>query len=63
VAVRLVVNEDGSTSDLKVTESAGSILDEAVLRAIRTWRFEPATKAGVKVKVRMLVTQTYKPER
>jgi periplasmic protein TonB len=63
VAVRLVVNEDGTTSDLEVTESAGEVLDEAVLRAIRSWRFEPATKDGVNVKVRMLVTQTYKPAR
>jgi TonB family protein len=63
VGVRLIVNEDGSTSDLEVTESAGEVLDEAVLRAIRSWRFEPATKDGVKVKVRMLITQTYKPAR
>ena len=43
-----------------MAESAGPILDEAVLKAVRTWRFEPARKDGVRVKVRWQVRQTYK---
>jgi outer membrane biosynthesis protein TonB len=39
------------------------VLDKAVLDAVRGWRFEPATKGGVKVKVRWTARQTYKSAR
>ena len=63
VAVALIVDETGTPTDLRVVESAGAILDEAVLDAIRTWRFEPARKDGVKVKVPWTVRQTYRAAR
>jgi eukaryotic-like serine/threonine-protein kinase len=63
VAVELIVDETGMPRDLRVVESAGPILDEAVLDAIRTWRFEPARKDGVKVKVPWTVRQTYRAAR
>ena len=59
VGVSLVVDAQGQPSDLKVVESAGQVLDEAVLKAVRTWRFQPATKDGVKVSVRWLVRQRF----
>ena len=37
----------------------GPVLDAAVLDSVRCWRFEPAPKAGVKVKVRWTARQTY----
>ena len=55
----MIVDETGVPTDLRVVESAGPILDEAVLKAVRTWRFEPARKDGVRVKVRWQVRQTY----
>ena len=60
VLVDLVVDENGLPTDLSVAESAGSVLDEAVLRAVRTWRCEPARQDGVRVKVRWQVRQTYR---
>jgi TonB family protein len=57
--VSLVVNVNGEPSDLRIVKSAGKILDEAVLAAIRTWRFEPARKDGVKVSVRWQVRQSF----
>ena len=60
VLVALIVDENGLPTDLQVVESAGPILDEAVLKAMRTWRFEPARKDGVRVKVRWQARQTYK---
>jgi serine/threonine-protein kinase len=60
VLVDLVVDEGGLPTDLRVAESAGPILDEAVLAAVRTWRFEPARKDGVRVKVRWQARQTYR---
>ena len=52
VTVEMIVTETGSVEDARVVESAGEILDHAVLEAIRSWRFEPARKNGVKVRVR-----------
>jgi TonB family protein len=55
VAVSLVVDGQGQPTNLKVIESAGQILDDAVLKAVSSWRFQPATKDGVKVSVRWRV--------
>ena len=60
VAISLLVDENGVPHDLTVVESAGPVLDEAVLNAVKQWRFEPATKDGVRVKIRWLVRQTYR---
>jgi serine/threonine-protein kinase len=59
VGISLVVDAQGQPSDLKVVESAGQVLDEAVLKAVSTWRFQPAMKDGVKVSVRWLVRQRF----
>jgi TonB family protein len=53
------VTESGLPIDLQVTESAGEIFDQAVLAAVRNWRFEPARKRGVKVRVRWPVRQRF----
>jgi len=63
VAVAMVVDETGAPTELAVVESAGPVLDKAVLDTVRSWRFEPATKGGVKVKVRWTARQTYKRAR
>jgi protein TonB len=59
VAVSLVVDGQGQPTNLEVVESAGQILDDAVLKAVTGWRFQPATKDGVKVSVRWQVRQTF----
>jgi TonB family protein len=51
VVIDMIVTEKGDVTDLRVLESAGEVLDQAVLAAVATWRFEPATKHGTKVKV------------
>jgi TonB family protein len=62
VSVRLgfVVTEDGEVTDLKVVESAGRLVDEAVLSAVRKWKYSPAVKKGTKVKVRVDFRQTFR---
>jgi serine/threonine-protein kinase len=60
ITVDMIVDETGLPTELQVVESAGPILDEAVLEAVRTWRFEPARKDGVRVKVRWRARQTYR---
>jgi TonB family protein len=60
VIVSFVITEDGEVKDARVVESGGSkFLDEAVLQAVRKWRYSPAVKRGVKVKVRITQKQTF----
>jgi TonB family protein len=55
------VSDEGEVVEPKVVESGGSkILDEAVLAAVRSWRYTPAAKRGVKVKVRITQKQTFR---
>jgi TonB family protein len=57
-----VVSENGEVTDARVVESGGKILDEAVLSAVRKWKYAPATKKGTKVKVQMTFRQTFRAE-
>jgi TonB family protein len=59
VAVEMTVTEQGEPAELRVVESAGEILDGAVLAAVRDWRYTPAQKNGVKVRTRVRVEQTF----
>jgi eukaryotic-like serine/threonine-protein kinase len=63
VTVSLIVTETGEVVDPTVTESGGDLLDEAVLEAVRGWRFEPARKDGRAVRVRYAFRQTYRLDR
>lgn len=46
----VVVDADGRASDVSVSRSSGfSQLDEAAVRAVRRWKFEPARSAGLPV--------------
>jgi TonB family protein len=63
VTVSMIVTETGETTDLTVTESGGKALDKAVLEAVRDWRFEPARKDGVKVRVPWSIRHTFKARR
>jgi TonB family protein len=54
-----VVTDGGEVTDVRITESAGKVLDESVAAAIRKWKYTPATKRGVKVKVRLPFKQTF----
>jgi serine/threonine-protein kinase len=59
VLVRFVVSDAGAVSDVVVVESAGTLVDEVVVAAVRAWKFEPATKSGVRVKVEASFRQTF----
>jgi TonB family protein len=59
VAVELTVTETGDVVDPRVVQSAGEVLDEALLAAVKDWRYEPAEANGVKVRVRIEVRQTF----
>jgi TonB family protein len=55
----MTVTEQGEPAELRVVESAGEILDGAVLAAVKDWRYTPAQKNGVKVRTRVRVEQTF----
>ncbi|MBI3932684.1 MAG: TonB family protein [Acidobacteria bacterium] len=59
-SVSFVVTEAGEVTELKIVESGGRIVDEAVMAAIRAWKYSPAVKKGVKVKVRITFKQTFR---
>jgi TonB family protein len=60
VAVSFVVTESGDVTDVRVLESGGKVLDEAVVSTVRTWKYAPAVKMGTKVKVRVTFKQTFR---
>jgi TonB family protein len=60
VAGTFVVTADGEIADLRITESAGEVVDEAVMAAVRRWKYVPGVKRGVKVKVRIPFKQTFR---
>jgi TonB family protein len=60
VGVTFMVTEDGDVTQIKIVESGGLPLDEAVLRALATWKFAPATKGGAKVKTLLRRKFTFK---
>jgi TonB family protein len=59
VVVRFVVNEAGDVQDVSVVESAEKAVDEVVVAAVRTWKYQPATMQGVRVKVYVMFKQTF----
>ncbi len=60
VLVSFVVNETGAVQDIIVEESAGDVFDQEVIETLRSWQHEPATKNGVRVKVRLQKRFTFR---
>jgi serine/threonine-protein kinase len=52
VELSFLIDENGAVSELQVLESGGEVFDDAVLGTVKSWRYEPATKHGVRVKMR-----------
>jgi outer membrane biosynthesis protein TonB len=46
--------------DVAILESAGAILDGAVLEAVAGWKFSPATVRGTAVSVRMTLQHLFR---
>jgi TonB family protein len=61
VSFSVVVNDAGGVDEVRITQSGGPLLDNAIAAAARNWKFSPGVKRGVKVKVRMPFRQTFRP--
>ena len=59
VVAELTVTENGEPDELRVIQSAGDLLDSAFLATLRTWRYEPAQKEGVRVRARIREEQQF----
>lgn len=55
VTVEFVVNEAGEVMTPRVTGATDRIFEEAALRAVAKWRFEPGRRHGQVVRFRMVV--------
>lgn len=61
VTIEMTVTETGTVRDIRILASAGTVLDDAVIKAVEQWRFQPARKKGVNVRVRWKYRQTFRP--
>ena len=61
VTVEMIVDEKGVPRDPHILQSAGAVLDEAVIEAVYKLRYEPAVEHDVRVKVRQTYSQTFPP--
>jgi TonB family protein len=55
----VVVETDGSTSHVRVMKAPGMGLDEQAIKAVKTWKFKPATLNGKPVAVLITVEVTF----
>jgi TonB family protein len=62
VTVDMIITEQGVPIDINVVESAGEVLNQALVEAVRSWRFEPARKDGVDVRVHWRVRQIFRSQ-
>lgn len=58
VQAEIVIDPEGIVTDARIVKSI-PLLDEAALRAVRDWRFEPTMVDGQPVPVRMVVTVNF----
>jgi len=60
VVMDVVIGADGKTRDVKVLRSLEPSLDAKAVEALKTWRFEPATKDGHPVATRAQISTSFR---
>jgi TonB family protein len=58
--VSIVVTDEGKVRDAQIASGLDKDLDKQALKAVSAWRFEPATKDGKPVAVRIKVEVDYR---
>lgn len=59
VVLSVIVTKEGNVRDAKITTSLDKDLDQQALNAVNKWQFEPATKDGKPVPIRMSVEVSF----
>ncbi len=59
VKISTVVTTDGVPADLRVTSGLNAEEDRTALEAVKQWKFEPGTKGGQPVNVRVAVEVSF----
>lgn len=59
VTLAVVIDAHGDVTDVEVVKGLGYGLDENAVRTVKTWKFQPAERAGVPVKVRVSVKVSF----
>jgi TonB family protein len=60
VILQAAVGTNGTVGDVYVAQGLGQGLDEAVIAAVRQWRFEPAMKGGHPIAVKLKINIVFK---
>jgi TonB family protein len=60
VVLSMTVTAEGKVRDVRVVKSLDSDLDKQAIAALRSWRFEPATRAGKPVAVHLKTETAFK---
>ena len=55
VKLKTTVTPDGLPSDIEVTKGLNAQEDQSAVEAVKQWRFQPGTKAGEPVHVRVSI--------
>jgi TonB family protein len=56
----IVVDASGNVADVELVRSLDKGLDENAIETLRTWKFEPATKNGIPVSVKVVVETSFR---
>ncbi len=59
IVMRALVSETGNIIDIKVVSSPNKLLEDAAVKTVRGWVYEPARKEGVPVKVWIPVSMAF----
>jgi protein TonB len=62
VTVRFLVDVKGAVQEAAIEKSTHHELDEPAMKAVRKWRFKPATKDGVPVAVHVSIPIKFEVE-
>jgi TonB family protein len=60
VVLEAIIARNGSIEEIRVVSSANALFDEAAVKAVGQWRYEPCLFAGRPVSVRLLVTVIFR---
>ncbi len=62
VAVRVVIDEKGAVEECSVSKSSHAEFEQAAVTAVKNWKFKPASKGGVAVKVSVVIPIKFSQE-